>query len=194
MHLTDTEKKWFQDHTRHEVAERYNISLPTVDRWTRKNGVKCKRKPGSGGKGWPLKESKMCPVCETMHKNGKYCSRKCMFESEEHLDMLRNIDRSYTQTEAFSIKQSNPNTPKYKKYVNKVHKLTAKVYDEHKESINPNDYPRTLCGVKDGYQLDHIIPIKFGFENDIPPEIIAEQNNLRMLPWKENLMRNYSEN
>ena len=57
--------------------------------------------------------------------------------------------------------------------------------------INPNRYVRTLCGVKDGWQLDHIIPIKECFERNIPPEEAASINNLRMLPWKDNLMRQY---
>jgi hypothetical protein len=60
--------------------------------------------------------------------------------------------------------------------------------------INPKGYKRTLCGIEDGWQLDHIIPIKECYEKDMTPEEAASINNLRMLPWKENLMRNYEHN
>ena len=64
-------------------------------------------------------------------------------------------------------------------------------YEQNKEIINPNNYPRTLCGVKGGWQLDHIITVKECFEKGILPEDASSLNNLRMLPWKENLMRQY---
>lgn len=53
------------------------------------------------------------------------------------------------------------------------------------------DKPRTLCGVVGGYQLDHIIPIKVGFEMGILPSIIGNINNLRFIPWKENRSKGY---
>ena len=90
-----------------------------------------------------------------------------------------------------SRKMRNPNTPVYKKYARIVHGLSHKIYLMNIDLINPNRYVRTLCGVKDGWQLDHIIPIKECFERNIPPEEAASINNLRMLPWKDNLMRQY---
>lgn len=57
--------------------------------------------------------------------------------------------------------------------------------------INPNRYTRTLCGVEDGWQLDHIIPIKECFLSGKPAEEAADKSNLRMLPWRDNLMRQY---
>ena len=80
----------------------------------------------------------------------------------------------------------NPNTPAYKKYAGRVYHLTKKIYNTYKEEINPNNYPRTLCGVDGGYQLDHIISVKEGFDNGIPPEEIAKKENLQMLTWQEN--------
>lgn len=80
----------------------------------------------------------------------------------------------------------NPNKDELAKYKSKVQTLTKNTYKVYKGLINPNDYPRTLCGVDGGYQLDHIISIKEGFEKNIPPYTIAHVNNLQMLPWKDN--------
>ena len=90
-----------------------------------------------------------------------------------------------------SRKMRNPSTPEYKKYARQVHGLSQKIYEEHKQIINPNNYPRTLCGVEDGWQLDHITPIKECFEKGLTPQEAAQVSNLRMLPWKDNLMRQY---
>jgi len=39
------------------------------------------------------------------------------------------------------------------------------------------------------YHVDHIIPIAVGFKNGISAKIIGNIKNLRMLPYRENLMR-----
>lgn len=80
----------------------------------------------------------------------------------------------------------NPNKTEFKTFSYKVHWVTTKNYEENKHIINPNDYPRTLCGVEGGWQLDHKISIKEGFKLGWTPEQIANTNNLQMLPWKEN--------
>lgn len=48
---------------------------------------------------------------------------------------------------------------------------------------------RGRCGVEGAYQLDHIKSINWGWENGIEPEVIAEWDNLRMIPWKTNLLK-----
>ena len=73
------------------------------------------------------------------------------------------------------------------KYKLIVWKLTRQNYNKHKRIINPNDYSRSTGS--DGYHLDHIIPIHYGFVNGILPTIIAGVENLQMLPWKENIVK-----
>lgn len=90
-----------------------------------------------------------------------------------------------------SRKMRNPLTPEYKRYARRVHGLSQKTYEKNKHIINPTNVPRTLCGVEGGWQLDHIIPIKECFARGMTPEQASTINNLRMLPWKENLMRQY---
>jgi len=73
----------------------------------------------------------------------------------------------------------------WQKYKLEVRRLTEKNYKKYKDIINPNNYNRVLCG-EDGYQLDHIISVYKGFNEEIKPEVIADPNNLQMLFWKEN--------
>ncbi len=72
--------------------------------------------------------------------------------------------------------------PAFKKYKRKVW------YHTNKQEIEklPNFDKRSLCGVKDGYQLDHKYSILEGFKNDIKPDIIGNIKNLEFIPWKEN--------
>jgi hypothetical protein len=86
----------------------------------------------------------------------------------------------------------NPNRPEYTRYSQAVHNLSHKIYLENIDSLNPNRYPRTLCGVEGGYQLDHIIPIKECFNKGLSVHEAASITNLRLLPWKVNLMRNFN--
>ena len=78
------------------------------------------------------------------------------------------------------------NRSEFKIYLRAVHHLTTAIYREHKQVINPHNYPRTKCGIEGGYQLDHRVSVKEGFERKLPIHEIAHINNLQMLPWQEN--------
>lgn len=70
----------------------------------------------------------------------------------------------------------------WKKYSRQVRNLTEKTYRKNKNIINPNNLPRTLGE----YELDHIIPVAYGFKNEIPPALISSIENLQMLSMKQN--------
>lgn len=42
------------------------------------------------------------------------------------------------------------------------------------------------------YHVDHIIPISYGFANNLPPELIGNILNLQMLYYKENIKKGNS--
>lgn len=42
---------------------------------------------------------------------------------------------------------------------------------------------------EDPYHLDHIIPISYGYKNDIPPEVIGDIENLQFIPAIENVRK-----
>lgn len=39
------------------------------------------------------------------------------------------------------------------------------------------------------WDVDHIVPIKYGYNNNIPPELIGSLENLRMLPHRDNFRK-----
>ena len=84
--------------------------------------------------------------------------------------------------------QYGKNHSEFKYYQHKVHRLTHKVrhliegYDESKQ---------TRMGIDGGYQIDHIVDIKYGFDNNIPAETIADISNLQFITWEENIKKGY---
>jgi hypothetical protein len=145
------------------------------------------------GKSNPKKERKETRVCigkdcsntftVVPSRTKKYCSHSCQQKTA-----------NVAAKGIGSRKMRNPATPEYKRYARQVHSLSQKVYNQNSQLINPNNYTRTLCGVEDGWQLDHIIPIKECFEKRLTIEEASSVTNLRMLPWKDNLMRNFKGN
>ena len=112
----------------------------------------------------------------------KYCSHSCQ-------QRTANVAKKGVGSRTIR----NPLIKEYTKYARTIHALSQKIYEQNIDMINPNRYPRTLCGVKNGWQLDHIIPIKECFQRGITPQDAASISNLRMLPWHDNLMRQYKE-
>lgn len=110
-------------------------------------------------------------------------------KSQQHREKLRG-NRPHMEG------KRNPNwkesTPAFKRYKNKVHQLSQKVYLENIDIINPLRLPRTLAGAAGGYQLDHVKSIKQCFEEGISPNEASLVQNLQMLPWKENLSKSVS--
>ena len=170
-----------------EVAEFCDIGSATAQRWRTKLGLKLGRGSKKGKpRPWQIKqEERSCLYCGVgfvvnPSDTKRYCSQSCG---------SKNIDKSYMQTEEYRNTKRKETTPEYKRYSRRVHVLTHKVYEEHKNEINPNNYPRGLAGVDGVYHLDHIVSIRYGFDNNIPEEQIAVKENLQMLPWKENISK-----
>jgi hypothetical protein len=68
-----------------------------------------------------------------------------------------------------------------------VSALTEETYRNFKHIINPNNLPRGRAGVQGAYHLDHFVPTRYCFDNNIPPEVCADASNLQMLGWRENV-------
>lgn len=192
----ETRKKMREVHLSGSIdyAAREKKRVSTV----KKNGSKQGRPPGPRPKRGIVKP---CPVCGNLVYNHpkdlrenvvRHCSRKCLNLNPEHLSRLRNVDKSYMQTEEYRNTLRKDTTPAYKRYRNLVNRLSEKTYAEFIDEINPNRYPRTLCGVDGGWQLDHIKTVKDCFDQGVDPTIVANKTNLRMLPWKTNLLRGNS--
>lgn len=177
--------------TSEEVMQKLHIGHATVSRWRKRLGITFP-KGAKRGKSVPSRvkrEERNCIICGSVFvvkpaMRKKICSIEC-----SHIH-LKSMDKSYMQTEDYKSTKRSPHTSAFRRYKNEVHRLTQKVYEANKDTINPNNLPRTLAGIEGGYQVDHIVSIKFGFDNNIPAHVLAEAQNLRMLPWKMNLARN----
>lgn len=84
----------------------------------------------------------------------------------------------------------NPNKTEFQKYSRRVHWLTRKKKEIWSKWKNADKIE--LCGKKDGYQLDHKVSIKYGFDNHIVPELIADVRNLEIISWCENRIKHKS--
>jgi len=83
----------------------------------------------------------------------------------------------------------NQNKDEFLKYASEVRKITEK---QPLHLLENGDKPRTICGIDGGYQLDHIVSIKNGFEKQIPPHVIGNIKNLRFIPWEENRSKSFA--
>ena len=180
--------------TTRELAKLLNIGVATVVRTRKRLGFEVPA-GAKKGKACPSKirrETRVCahPECSKTFtvvpsKVRLYCCHSCHSLT---------LDNSHLQSPEVLKKRIKDTAPGYKRYKALVHRLSGRTYTENIDIINPNRYTRTLCGVKDGWQLDHIIPIKECYEKGMLPEEASSITNLRMLPWKDNLMRNYVNN
>ena len=185
--------------TREEIAEKLGYSVATITRRRKKLGISLPKgkKPGKSTGYRKLRIEKLCEGCnqkmlimQTQLDSKNYCSRSCMFKSESFKQKLREVDRSYQHNENWSSWLRKDDLREYKKYRGKVNRMSEKTYVEHIDIINPNRHPRTISGVDGGYQLDHIKPVRQCFEEGISIQEASSLDNLRMLPWRDNIMRN----
>jgi hypothetical protein len=120
-------------------------------------------------------------------------TRKLMSEIQQ----LAQSGKRLTETHKENIRRS---------MYNKLCANTYTSYEEWKESFSEREkyYKRVRSLTesqplyklknydkrgKTGYHLDHIIPVSYGYANNIPPEAIADISNLQMLPYDENIKK-----
>jgi len=144
---------------------------------------------------------RLCPMCN----NEMSYSRRDIMRSAESNGVVCNSCSSYKYNKTFKDKITPAHIeqmratkagfstfdeykelyPKKQFYKKEVWRLT---YKEPLETLEHWE-KRGRCGVEGAYQLDHIQSIDWGWKNNIPAEEIAKFSNLRMLPWKENLLK-----
>lgn len=107
------------------------------------------------------------------------CSRKRIGKTMNR----KNIDEATRKRTGSKHPRFNTNKDSLKEYAYKVRETTKK---QPLFLLENGDKPITRCGVSGGFQLDHMMSIKDGFENGIPPEFIGSIVNLQIIPWEEN--------
>lgn len=77
----------------------------------------------------------------------------------------------------------------WQQYKYEVERITKQSYRAFIKEINPDNFTRGPSGVDGSYHLDHIISRRYCFENDIPASLCGSKENLRMIPWLENVSK-----
>lgn len=72
------------------------------------------------------------------------------------------------------------------RYYKKVRRLTEQ---QHLSLLENYEKRGHFTNSKDSYHLDHIIPVCYGWLNNIPEEIIADISNLRFIPACDNIAK-----
>lgn len=179
----------WEQKTAPEIASRNEKWFETLA----SNGSKLGRKP------FPSIETQ-CDACGAVftQRDTKYkkrvCSTKCwgLFRvgskaSPETVAKQKLVPRKYPKP---GLRKHD--LPEYRKYKNRVAVLTAQTYKQYKDIINPLNHPRGLAGVEGAYHLDHIKMVRECFDEGLSPEQASDVTNLRMLPWRENVMRTWN--
>lgn len=136
----------------------------------------------------------ICSGCDVVHST-RYCrfisnsSGYCESCNRKYTNIgnkhgKANKGKSLIKMQGENHPRWNTNKTNQKLYYSKVSSATR--INKRLLKGDPNYNNIGLCGVDGAYQLDHIIPIKYGFDNNILPSIIADVSNLQIIPWKEN--------
>lgn len=111
---------------------------------------------------------------------------------------VANCDWSGENNPWYGKDRSRENSPRYngkafnrefKNYRNQVDYATRMIYEANKDKINPNSLPLGKAGVDGAHHIDHIVSVRYGFEHDIPVELMATPSNLRVIPWLDNIQK-----
>lgn len=197
--MTESEKiKLLSDPTKtnKQLAEMMNCSPVTISRHRKKYGIVVPSglKPGQHNNKI-VKYKVNCVMCGhefytvPSSMKQKHCSKKCMYKNKDYIESLKNVNKSYMQTMSYRSKLMKDDTPEYMRYRNRVTRLSEQTYKENQHILNPNNHVRTICGVENGYQLDHKISVRKCFDSGLTPEEASRLENLQMLPWKTNLLK-----
>lgn len=100
---------------------------------------------------------------------------------------IKERSEKLTQTSKARSEEWQKTASDWKIYKSEVTKLTKKNYKQHKNTINPTNLPTGRAGTEGAYHIDHIVPIRYCYNNNIPVTIAAHPDNLQMLGWRDNV-------
>lgn len=123
-----------------------------------------------------IKRNTVCNSCSTYKYNKTFND----VIKEEHILQMRASKAGFENFEEYKEKY-----PKKEMYKREVWRYT---YQNPLDTLDNWD-KRGKCGVEGAYQLDHIVSINEGWKSKISAEEIAKWENLRMIPWKDNLLK-----
>lgn len=145
-----------------EILSNYDGKQSTTEK-IRVRNIKCGHVFESAS-GNLLHNNVQCPVCNTERKRSAFRE----WGKDRQLEYLA------TATQ-------------WQKYKSAVYAATRQSYKQHKHFINPANVLFGRAGVEGAYHLDHIVSVRYCFDNLIPVDLCAHPQNLQLLPWEANL-------
>lgn len=117
-------------------------------------------------------------------------------ETDERVFKYANAQKGQSRQGNYISGKEHPNwrddREDFLRYRYEVSKVTERNYREFREEINPHQHKRGLAGEDGAYHLDHIVPVRWCFENNISADIAGSIDNLQMMLWEENLSKSDS--
>lgn len=110
----------------------------------------------------------ICPICNNEAKAARL--------QESHQEYLTEWNKTATE---------------WQKYRAEVNTITRRTYRNHEHTINPRNLTFGVAGKEGAYQLDHIVSVRYCFENSIPAEVCGHPQNLRVISWEQNLAKKH---
>ncbi|MFA5174752.1 MAG: hypothetical protein WC438_06220 [Candidatus Pacearchaeota archaeon] len=115
----------------------------------------------------------VCPCCHKIYKGNrkrKFCSQIC-FQKNRHQMLEKYLKYKSECNFRFSLN----------KYKDKFDLSLIKKYGWYKAKNRGDN--------QNGISRDHIISVKYGYENNISPKIISHPANCQLLRHKENMLK-----
>lgn len=169
----------YENHTLQEIAEIYGTTKQRVRKWF--DILEIVKRSRGGGNNRKVIDDVTCEqlVSYVTSKLSNKEISKIIGCSVSNVARLLNRYKIYREYD----------TNEYQKYCKQVRLLSEKNYVAYYDEINPDKYPRTLCGVEGGYQLDHIRSVRECYDMQISAEECSSRTNLQIITWEENLQR-----
>jgi hypothetical protein len=167
----------YKTHTQKQLCEVYGCNESRIRKWVVHFGLVLRPQGGGNNRKFYVSVEALKSLVDVGLTNSKIAKNLGMSVS--------NLNKLLSK---FGIKRQY-NTTEYKRYARKVRQLTDVTYAKYREVLNPDHHVRTLCGVKGGYQLDHIISIRDCFDTGVSADDCAKLENLQIIPWEKNLQK-----
>jgi len=115
---------------------------------------------------------KKCNRCFKAKKNKKFCSNECSYKSKI----------TYNRSDLINYRKRCSFKFNLKDYHNEFNFELIEKYGWYKAKNHGDN--------QNGVSRDHIVSVKFGFENNIPSWIISHPANCELMRHKENVSKN----
>jgi hypothetical protein len=166
----------YSSQTQQQLAAYYGCNKSRIRKWIDYFGLQRRIQGGGNNKKYDINIDQLKKLVDDGYSNNDIIS----------ILNIKSISSLNVWLRKYKIKRKY-NKKDWEIYSRKVRYLTELEYSKYHKEINPKNYPRTLCGVEGGYQLDHIVSITESFKTYVSCEECASKKNLQMLPWKDNL-------